>query len=202
MSCSVNLSRLTDIISTRIAVIFASFTIHVVSMERSHGARRRVLQHKAKLCLLGLAEFRDYWPFVDWMYRLFSSLLHQPEAVQDSSKGHDQGSWTNPPRPRNTNLSADLMDSTIEVAHGNDTTMSLPLYEQNTNSTVDIQPECGVPHQFMSGTLTSENFLDPLMPLDNLDWYDPDTTNFAYLNGNAMLWTGTPSLPAEKDSRP
>ncbi|KAJ9611622.1 hypothetical protein H2200_004806 [Cladophialophora chaetospira] len=128
-------------------------------------------------------------------------LLHQPKP-KDDSEGHDQGLSKNPPCPGNMNLSADLMDSTIEVAHGNDMTISLPLFEQDTNSTVDIQPECGVPHPFMSGTLTSENFLDPLMPLDNLDWYDPDITNFAYLNGNAMLWTGTPTLPAEKGSRP
>lgn len=180
----------------RIAVIFASFTIHVVSMEQSQGARRRVLQHKSKLCLLGLAEFRDYWPFVDWMYRLFSSLLHWLEVGDSSSSSsssgvhHNQALWTTQLRPEKLNLplvvQPELTDSTTEVTRGDNTAMSFPLYEQDASSIADVQPDQGMLQQFMSGMLT-ENFLDPFMPLDNLDWDDPSVTNLASLAGNSML---------------
>ncbi|OQU97512.1 Fungal specific transcription factor domain-containing protein [Cladophialophora immunda] len=196
-----------------IAVIFASFTIHIVSMEQSQGARRRVLQHKSKLCLLGLAEFRDYWPFVDWMYRLFSSLLHWLEVGDSSSsssssfsssEGHTQGLWTTTQlRPENTTLQAELTDSTPEVNHGdNNTAMSLPLsYEQDASSMAAVQPDhFGMLQQFTSGMLTSENFLDPFMPLDNLDWDDANMANLANLAGNPMLWTSTPLPTVEKGS--
>ncbi|OAL28140.1 hypothetical protein AYO20_09559 [Fonsecaea nubica] len=195
-----------------IAVIFASFTIHIVSMEQSQGARRRVLQHKSKLCLLGLAEFRDYWPFVDWMYRLFSSLLHWLEVGDSSntslsSEGHNQGLWaaTTQLRPENMTLqAAELTDSTTDVttttthAGDNNTAMSLPLsYEQDASSMADAAPpdHSGMLQQFMSGMLASENFLDPFLPpLENLDWDDPN------MAGNPMLWTSTPLPTVERGS--
>jgi hypothetical protein len=130
---------------------------------------------------LGLAEFRDYWPFVDWMYRLFSSLLHWLE-VGDSSSAfgvhHNQALWTNQLRPENMNLlmQPDLEDSTTEVTHGDNTAMPLPLYEQDASSIANVQPDQGMLQQFMSGILT-ENFLDPFMPLDNLAWDDPSMAN-------------------------
>ncbi|ETI19939.1 hypothetical protein G647_08954 [Cladophialophora carrionii CBS 160.54] len=186
-----------------IAVIFASFTIHVISMEQSLGARRRVLQHRAELCLLGLGEFRDYWPFVDWMYRLFSNLLPRLGLEDGSSEASDNRElWNNQPRPENMILQDDLMDSTPEVPHDNQPTISLPMFDQNANSTADVQPEFGARQQFMSGMFTSENFLDPFMPLDNLEWYDSNTASLAYLggSGNTMQWTGDPPSAAEKTS--
>ncbi|KIW14272.1 hypothetical protein PV08_07054 [Exophiala spinifera] len=179
-----------------IAVIFASFTIHIVSMEQSQGARRRVLQHKAKMCLLGLAEFRDYWPFVDWMYRLFSGLLHWLEVGDSNTlnspffsfEGHHNQPLctTTQLRPEHMPLQAaaaaaavELTDNSITdvttTTHGdNSTAVSLPLsYEQDACSMTDAPPDhSGMLQQFMSGMLTSDNFLDPFMPLENLDWGD------------------------------
>lgn len=156
-------------------------------MEQSLGARRRVLQHKAQLCLLGLGEFRDYWPFVDWMYRLFSNLLHRLGLEDGSSEASDNKElWTNQLRTENIILQDDPMDSTPEVAHCNQTTISLPNFDQNANSTADVQPEFDARQQFMSGMFASENFLDPFMPLDNLEWYDPNTASLAYLGENTM----------------
>ncbi|KIV88647.1 hypothetical protein PV10_08311 [Exophiala mesophila] len=179
-----------------IAVIFASFTIHVISMEQSLGARRRVLQHKAEICLLGLGEFRDYWPFVDWMYRLFSNLLHRLGLEDGSSQAafdNKELSGPNQLRPENTMiLQDDITDSTPDVTHDNQTTISLPIFDQqNANSTADVQTEpFGARQQFMSAMFTSdnlsENFLDPFMPLDNLEWYDSNTAGLAYLGGNTM----------------
>ncbi|KAK5065313.1 hypothetical protein LTR84_001151 [Exophiala bonariae] len=195
-----------------IAVIFASFTILVVSMEQGQGARRRVLQHKSKLCLLALAEFRDYWPFVDWMYRMFSNLLHWLEvgdhpSASSSSEGNNQTLWTTQLRPNHIQLPSqqqqqppDLTDSAVEVAHDDNAATSMPLYEQDASSMADVQPEYGMLQQFMSGMLTSENFLDPFMPLDSLEWDDPSITNLANLPGNSMLWTSTPLPMVDKGS--
>ncbi|KIW46390.1 uncharacterized protein PV06_02062 [Exophiala oligosperma] len=183
-----------------IAVIFASFTIHIVSMEQSQGARRRVLQHKSKMCLLGLAEFRDYWPFVDWMYRLFSSLLHWLEVGDNnggasSFEGHNQGPWTTTTQLRPDNMTlqgaaeptnnSTTTDVTNTLDDNNDTAMSslppLSCEQAATNSVPDdAQPDqhSGMLQQFMSGMLTSENFLDPFMmplPLEDLDWEDLPT---------------------------
>ncbi|KAJ9646245.1 hypothetical protein H2204_000908 [Knufia peltigerae] len=183
-----------------IAVIFASFTIHIVSMEQSQGARRRVLQHKSKMCLLGLAEFRDYWPFVDWMYRLFSSLLHWLEVGDNnggasSFEGHNQGPWTTTTQLRPDNMTlqgaaeptnnSTTTDVTDTLDDNNDTAMSslppLSCEQAATNSVPDdAQPDqhSGMLQQFMSGMLTSENFLDPFMmplPLEDLDWEDLPT---------------------------
>lgn len=171
-------------------------------MEECQGSRRRVLQHKAQLCLLGLAEFRDYWAFVDWMYRLFSNLLDRLGAENNSSEVRDLRLRSDQVRPDSITLPENMTDGAMEHTDDGGAAMSLPVFKQNVSTTADIQPEVATRHPVMSGMLASENFLDPFMALDGLDWYDSDTASLTYLAENATLWPGAPPSLPERTSLP
>lgn len=149
-------------------------------MAPSQGVRRRVLRHKAQLCLMGLAEFRDYWPFVDWMYRLFSDLLQRLRGEEDSCEVRQRELQTAQPHSETTRLQDDPMDNNMEATHGDGTAVSLSLFGRNPNSLGDIELDFGAHHRVMAGMLSSENFLDPFFSLDGVDWYDPSTANLTF----------------------
>lgn len=96
------------------------------SLEQSQESRRRVLEHKVQLCLLGLAEFRDYWPFVDWMYRLFSKLLDRLRVSDDSNAVHGNNLPENARPEREALVSSQIVPDTAAAAQQSGATMSLP----------------------------------------------------------------------------
>lgn len=121
------------------------------------------MQHKAQLCLLGLAEFRNYWGFVDWMYRMFSKVLERlkgsdgTHAHRGQTQGPAEASGQSATRP----LPGQDLDTTIETIPSNDLT---------TNN--------GLP----------DNWLDPFLPLDNFDWYEQNSAWLGYLDPQMAAW--------------
>ena len=79
-----------------------------------------------QLCLLGLAEFRDYWPFVDWMYRLFSKLLDRLRVSDDSNAVHGNNLPENARPEREALVSSQIVPDTAAAAQQSGATMSLP----------------------------------------------------------------------------
>lgn len=161
----------------RIAVIFASFTIHIVSVEYSQGSRRRVLLHKAQLCLLGLAELRDFWPFVDWMYRLFNNLLerlqHEDGSIAVGNSGQKDKYEQRPSADHTFPDEVPQNDSLIPETCMTSLVQTDPTSRENA----------------MSAVLPIENFLDPCMLLDNFDWYDQSAAFFDQLDTQGVLWS-------------
>jgi hypothetical protein len=152
---------LTD--SHSIAVIFAALTTYIVAVEQSGGSRKAVLLHKAQLCLLGLAEFRSHWGFVDWMYRMFSTVL-------DRLTGNDNK------RPHS--------DRTQRPADASDQRATGALLGQDCNTTIEAVRS----DELATENALPDNWLDPFLPLDNFEWFEQNSAWLGYLDPQMAMW--------------
>ncbi|QKX64674.1 uncharacterized protein TRUGW13939_11850 [Talaromyces rugulosus] len=168
-----------------IAILFACLTIHVIQLRRSGGSRRRVIKHRLQLCVLALSEFKNYWPFVGWMYWLFRKLVEKL-LVEDNPC--DQSG----PQYDVRNCLSRSMQSGAPVGIQNDgmvaertiTTMPMPLGEMGAQHSTNTRtaPET------TSGAALFENFLDPLMSLDMMQWADFQGEPFGSLALDDLTW--------------
>lgn len=194
----------------RIVVIFASLTVHVISLRQNEGPRRRVLQHKAQLCLLSLAELRDYWPFVDWMYRVFSILLDRlrmddgqaskaSECIVREVGHHSLDDLT---RPISSGTPAPESPAS-ELLNGGTADEAMSLSEIVGDMAHDIHvPAQSVTDQNLNvpDMPSFEDSLRPFMPLDTLAWYDQATDPLGSMNPDPLMWPAWPSSSSDPNS--
>lgn len=171
-----------------IAILFACLTIHVIELRRSNGSRRRVLKHRLQLCVLALSEFKNYWPFVGWMYWLFRKLVGRL-LVEDNpcdrsgpeydvrnclSRSMDSGASVG---TQNEGIVAERAFTTIPMSLGG-------MHAHFTNSRA--APTSAA--ETMSGAASFENFLDPFASLDMIQWTDAQGEPFGSLALEDLTW--------------
>ncbi|KAF1816898.1 hypothetical protein P152DRAFT_3545 [Eremomyces bilateralis CBS 781.70] len=61
-------------------VLFASLCIHTISLQRSKDTTRRLAEHRAQMCLLGLKEIQKYWEVNNLVLELFFQYLDESTA--------------------------------------------------------------------------------------------------------------------------
>ena len=98
-------------------------------IQRSDGARRRILQQKAEVCLLALEYFKESWYFVEEMHSMFQNRLdsvaleeQSEDLVQDSGSKHagldlTSGLASSLSQLPVDNISADGLTSTAELGY-------------------------------------------------------------------------------------
>ncbi|KAF9880852.1 hypothetical protein CkaCkLH20_01894 [Colletotrichum karsti] len=62
--------------------LFNTLCIHTVSLRASVGTGRAILEHRAKLCLLGLQELQKTWEGRNWVLQLFFQYLDRSTAAR------------------------------------------------------------------------------------------------------------------------
>ena len=82
-------------VQSSVPSLLACLTVQIDMIQRSVGARRRILQQKAEVCLLALECFKESWPFIEKMHSMFQSRLdsvvveeQSEDPVQDSGSKH------------------------------------------------------------------------------------------------------------------
>ncbi|EED20389.1 cutinase transcription factor 1 alpha, putative [Talaromyces stipitatus ATCC 10500] len=60
--------------------IFATLCIHTVHFSRSENTERKLAEHRAKLCLLGLKELQKSWDLNYWVLEIFFHCLDESTA--------------------------------------------------------------------------------------------------------------------------
>lgn len=51
------------------------------SLRQSEGFAKRLTENKLHVCMLGLEQFSDAWPFAGWIHRLFDQLLRKDQQT-------------------------------------------------------------------------------------------------------------------------
>ncbi|EQB51989.1 hypothetical protein CGLO_08415 [Colletotrichum gloeosporioides Cg-14] len=62
--------------------LFNTLCIHTVNLRTSRGTGRAILEHRAKLCLLGLQELQKTWEVRNWVLQLFFKYLDRSTAAR------------------------------------------------------------------------------------------------------------------------
>ncbi|KAH6973951.1 cutinase transcription factor 1 alpha [Ilyonectria destructans] len=62
--------------------IFNTLCIHTLALRNSEGTQRYLVEHRAKLCLLGLRELQKTWEVKNWILQLFFQYLDQSTAAR------------------------------------------------------------------------------------------------------------------------
>ncbi|KAK6217293.1 cutinase transcription factor 1 alpha [Colletotrichum tabaci] len=62
--------------------LFNTLCIHTVNLRTSKGAERAIIEHRAKLCLLGLQELQKTWEVRMWVLQLFFQYLDRSTAAR------------------------------------------------------------------------------------------------------------------------
>ncbi|TIC92751.1 Cutinase transcription factor 1 alpha [Colletotrichum higginsianum] len=62
--------------------LFNTLCIHTVNLRASKGAERAIIEHRAKLCLLGLQELQKTWEVRMWVLQLFFQYLDRSTAAR------------------------------------------------------------------------------------------------------------------------
>ncbi|KAE8323679.1 fungal-specific transcription factor domain-containing protein [Aspergillus sergii] len=60
--------------------IFSTLCIHTIHCRRTSGTARKLAEHRAKLCLLGLQELQKTWDIENWVLNLFFRCLDDSTA--------------------------------------------------------------------------------------------------------------------------
>ncbi|KUL87123.1 hypothetical protein ZTR_05563 [Talaromyces verruculosus] len=112
--------------------IFAALCIHTVQFSRSEGTERKLAEHRAKMCLLGLKELQKSWDLNYWVLEIFFHCLDESTAEylkisEEKNNSNKTGVITNP------NATTDNMniDSTTSTTAG--ITNSSRQFLRNTN---------------------------------------------------------------------
>ncbi|KAL1968165.1 hypothetical protein VTN77DRAFT_2000 [Rasamsonia byssochlamydoides] len=101
--------------------IFSALCIHTIHFCRAEGTERKLAEHRAKLCLLGLKELQKSWDLNYWVLEIFFHCLDESTAEYlqlSEEKNPKRGStptkqW--PPRGIQTTL-PDISNSTAELS--------------------------------------------------------------------------------------
>ncbi|KZL74672.1 cutinase transcription factor 1 alpha [Colletotrichum tofieldiae] len=62
--------------------LFNTLCIHTVNLRASKGAGRSIIEHRAKICLLGLQELQKTWEVRMWVLQLFFQYLDRTTAAR------------------------------------------------------------------------------------------------------------------------
>jgi hypothetical protein len=76
----INLPNDTWTNATRITHTFSALCIHTIHFGRVTGTARKLAEHRAKLCLLGLKELQKSWDLENWVLDLFFRSLDDRTA--------------------------------------------------------------------------------------------------------------------------
>lgn len=66
--------------TSRITHTFSALCIHTIHFRRVTGTARKLAEHRAKLCLLGLKELQKSWDLENWVLDLFFRCLDDRTA--------------------------------------------------------------------------------------------------------------------------
>ncbi|QGA15740.1 hypothetical protein EYB26_003400 [Talaromyces marneffei] len=99
--------------------IFAALCIHTVQFSRSEGTERKLAEHRAKLCLLGLKELQKSWDLNYWVLEIFFHCLDESTA-EYLKLSEEKNNINKTSVIANANLNTDNMniDSMISTAAG------------------------------------------------------------------------------------
>ncbi|KAI8665218.1 Zn(2)-C6 fungal-type domain-containing protein [Fusarium sp. Ph1] len=75
--------------------LFAALCIHTISIKREVGVQRRIAEHRAQMCLLGLKEIQKYWRINNNILDLFLNYLDASIARKLRSSRDDGDSDSN-----------------------------------------------------------------------------------------------------------
>lgn len=160
----------------RITHTFSALCIHTLHFGRVTGTARKLAEHRAKLCLLGLKELQKSWDLENWVLDLFfrclddrtardlrlvdagnapstSQLLQRPQSAEQTPSM--EASDNRASRTHTSNPS----DGMLPVAH---TGLSLNPAEDSVNMDwYDLFNVEGEDFQGLAGSLTNPDYLNP-----------------------------------------
>ncbi|KAL1979579.1 hypothetical protein VTN96DRAFT_5552 [Rasamsonia emersonii] len=102
--------------------IFSALCIHTIHFCRSEGTERKLAEHRAKLCLLGLKELQKSWDLNYWVLEIFFHCLDESTAEYlqlSEEKSPKRGSTP-------TKQSARSTQSIPDLSNGNSNSNSTP----------------------------------------------------------------------------
>lgn len=149
---------------------FSALCIHTIHFGRVTGTARKLAEHRAKLCLLGLKELQKSWDLENWVLDLFFRCLDDRTA-RDLRLGDSGASAPSqvikgfvPGSPTDTHK-----DMTRPLSHGNDllppsthTEPSLHLEEPAVNMDwYELFNVEGDDVLGLAGSLTNPDYLNP-----------------------------------------
>ncbi|KAL6353757.1 hypothetical protein LRP88_12749 [Fusarium phalaenopsidis] len=79
----------------KVTSLFAALCIHTISIKREVGVQRRIAEHRAQMCLLGLKEIQKYWRINNNILDLFLNYLDASIARKLRSSRDDGDSDSN-----------------------------------------------------------------------------------------------------------
>jgi hypothetical protein len=122
--------------------IFNTLCIHTLALRNSEGTQRYLVEHRAKLCLLGLRELQKTWEIKNWILQLFFQYLDQSTAAR-LEIGEETGETDAAPRQPSDSqgATANAEGSFLEEIHNtilHDTDLSPGLEMPWLRSTEDV----------------------------------------------------------------
>ncbi|CAI7642479.1 unnamed protein product [Penicillium crustosum] len=153
---------------------FSALCIHTIHFGRVTGTARKLAEHRAKLCLLGLKELQKSWDLENWVLDLFFRCLDDrtardlrladPAMSSTSQTGDDRNIEEIPPaspasgpyRPRSPNAGEDLLQTPNMVSHhnpGEEATINMDWYELFNVEGDDVMG--------LAGSLSNPDYLNP-----------------------------------------
>ncbi|KAJ9492392.1 hypothetical protein VN97_g842 [Penicillium thymicola] len=153
---------------------FSALCIQTIHFGRVTGTARKLAEHRAKLCLLGLKELQKSWDLENWVLDLFFRCLDDrtardlrladPAMPSTSQTGDDQNIEEMPPaspasgpsRPGSSNAAEDLLQTSNMMSHhnpGEEAAINMDWYEL-----FNVEGD-GV--MGLAGSLSNPDYLNP-----------------------------------------
>lgn len=154
---------------------FSALCIHTIHFGRVSGTARRLAEHRAKLCLLGLKELQKSWDLENWVLDLFfrclddrtarnlrladggqapsrSQLLKGPQSVEETqTMDANNPDHTHTPYPGDTTLP--VAPSGLAMNPVDDSSVNMDWY--------DLFNVEGEEFLGLAGSLTNPDYLNP-----------------------------------------
>ncbi|KAI5458625.1 fungal-specific transcription factor domain-containing protein [Mariannaea sp. PMI_226] len=111
-----------------ITSLFAALCIHAINIKRSVDVARRISEHRAQLCLLGLQEIRKYWRININMLDLFLQYLDVSIANRLKGASHTEGATglTVVQSPPTSQSQHEALQDRSSPSHGGDARFDFP----------------------------------------------------------------------------
>nr|UPX44902.1 hypothetical protein FAC9M19_36 [Penicillium camemberti] len=153
---------------------FSALCIHTIHFGRVTGTARKLAEHRAKLCLLGLKELQKSWDLENWVLDLFFRCLDDrtardlrladpamPSSTSQAGSGRNiEMSPASPAsglyRPRSPNAAYDILQSPNMMPHhnpGEEAAINMDWYELFNVEGDDVMG--------LAGSLSNPDYLNP-----------------------------------------
>ncbi|KAJ5772742.1 hypothetical protein N7457_007638 [Penicillium paradoxum] len=154
---------------------FSALCIHTIHFGRVTGTARKLAEHRAKLCLLGLKELQRSWDLKNWVLDLFFRCLddrtardlqladsHMPPSISQTTGGHELEEVSpatpasGPYRSLSPNAAENPMpDSHLALSHNptEETAINMDWYELFNMEGDDVMG--------LAGSLSNPEYLNP-----------------------------------------